>query len=57
MVYRATSHEEVRREAYIFDPTQAGISAQSSIANVFSTHPPLAERLQLWGIKPKYSYN
>lgn len=53
-LYHATSHEEVRREAYIFDPTQAGISSGQSIANVFSTHPPLAERLQALGFKEKY---
>lgn len=50
-MYHATSHEEVRREAYIFDPTQAGISLQQSISNVFSTHPPLAARLQALGFK------
>lgn len=48
-LYRANSHEEVRREAYIFDPTQAGISLQQSIGNIFSTHPPLTARLQALG--------
>ena len=52
-VYHATSHEEVRREAYIFDPTQAGISLQQSIGNIFSTHPPLAARLQALGFQAK----
>ena len=51
MVYHETSHEEVRREAYIFDPAQAGISIQQSLGNAFSTHPPLAERLQALGFK------
>lgn len=52
-LYQATAHEEVRREAYIFDPAQAGISMQQSIAGVFSTHPPLAQRLQALGFKMK----
>ena len=51
-IYHSTSHEEVRREAYIFDPTQAGISLQQSIGNIFSTHPPLAARLQALGVMP-----
>ena len=53
MIYHGTSHEEVRREAYIFDPAQAGISIQQSLGNVFSTHPPLAERLKALGFKAK----
>lgn len=51
--YQATSHEEVRREAYIFDPTQAGISLQQSLGGVFSTHPPLTDRLQALGFQEK----
>lgn len=53
MLYHATAHEEVRREAYIFDPTLAGISMTQSIGNIFSTHPPLAERLQALGFSEK----
>lgn len=52
-LYYATPHEEVRREAYIFDPAQAGISFQQSISNIFSTHPPLAERLNALGFRVK----
>ncbi len=52
-LYRATAHEEVRREAYIFDPAQAGISVQQSIAGIFSTHPPLAERLKALGFEAR----
>lgn len=51
MLYHNTAHEEVRREAYIFDPTQAGISLGQSIGNMFSTHPPLAERLAALGFR------
>ena len=50
--YRQTSNEEVRQASYIFDPTQAGISlTQASIATIFSTHPPLKERLKAIGIR------
>lgn len=51
-LYHATSHEEVRREAYIFDPHQAGISTEF-VSNIFSTHPPLAARLEALGFKAK----
>ena len=47
--YSATVHEDIRRAAYIFDPTQAGISIQQSFAAMFSTHPPLAKRLKALG--------
>lgn len=49
--YQQTPHENVRREAYIFDPAQAGISPLSSLADVFSTHPSLKDRLAALGIK------
>ncbi|MDR1057466.1 MAG: zinc metalloprotease HtpX [Coxiellaceae bacterium] len=52
-IYQATAHEEVRREAYVFDPTQAGISLQQSISDIFSTHPPLEARLQALGFQAK----
>jgi len=51
MSYHTTAHEEIRREAYIFDPTQAGISIQQSVSNIFSTHPSLDERLQAIGFQ------
>ncbi len=51
--YQQTPHENVRREAYIFDPTQAGISSASSISDLFSTHPSLSKRLQALGFKTK----
>ncbi len=49
--YQQTPHENVRREAYIFDPAQAGISAMSSLTDAFSTHPNLKDRLAALGIK------
>ena len=47
--YLRTPHEDVRREAYIFDPIQAGIEPIKSLANVFSTHPPIKDRLKALG--------
>lgn len=49
--YRQTSHEHVRREAYIFDPIQAGIEPMSSLSDLFSTHPKLQDRLAALGFK------
>lgn len=51
--YGNTPHENVRREAYIFDPTQAGIQGMSSLADAFSTHPNISDRLAALGIKYK----
>jgi len=41
-----TSHESIRRQAYIFDPVQAGIAASSAMADMFSTHPSVEKRLE-----------
>lgn len=49
--YAHTPHENVRREAYIFDPVQAGFEPMSSIADAFSTHPNLKDRLAAIGFK------
>jgi heat shock protein HtpX len=49
----ATPHENVRREAYIFDPTQAGIKSIASVSDLFSTHPSLETRLAALGYKRK----
>lgn len=49
--YQNTPHENVRREAYIFDPAQAGISAMSSLGDLFSTHPNIKDRLAALGFK------
>jgi heat shock protein HtpX len=51
--YAATPHEEIRREAYIFDPQQMGITVTQSIATIFSTHPSLEQRLEALGFKAK----
>lgn len=48
-----TPNENVRREAYLFDPSQAGIHALSSIGDLFSTHPSLEKRLNALGFKKK----
>jgi heat shock protein HtpX len=50
---RDTPHENVRREAYFFDPVQAGISTMSSINDLFSTHPSIEVRLEALGYKKK----
>jgi heat shock protein HtpX len=49
--YTQTPHENVRREAYIFDPVQAGIEPMTSIADIFSTHPNMKDRLAAIGYK------
>jgi heat shock protein HtpX len=49
--YQQTPHENVRREAYIFDPIEAGIKPTNSIADIFSTHPTLKDRLAAIGYK------
>jgi heat shock protein HtpX len=51
--YQHTPHENVRREAYIFDPLQAGIESTSSVSDFFSTHPSLETRLKALGFKKK----
>ena len=49
--YHQTPHENVRREAYIFDPVQAGIKPTASLSDLFSTHPKLQDRLAALGFK------
>lgn len=53
--YFNTPHENVRREAYIFDPLSAGISDNSSLTDMFSTHPKLQDRLAAMGFNKKQS--
>jgi len=48
-----TPHENVRREAYIFDPLEAGIRPMMSISDAFSTHPSLETRLAALGFKKR----
>jgi heat shock protein HtpX len=47
--YNATPHESVRRQAYIYDPVQAGIEPVASLSDLFSTHPNLKDRLAALG--------
>jgi len=51
--YHQTPHENVRREAYIYDPLQAGIESVTSVSDLFSTHPSLDVRLAALGFKKK----
>lgn len=51
--YSKTAHESIRRQAYIFDPVVAGIEAHKSIADMFSTHPSVQQRLKAMGIENK----
>ncbi|MCC2666797.1 MAG: hypothetical protein K0R24_1292 [Gammaproteobacteria bacterium] len=53
VAYQKTPHENVRREAYIFDPVQAGIESISSLTDLFSTHPSLKDRLAALGVKER----
>ena len=50
-IHQQTAHEQIRREAYIYDPLQADIHAMHSISDLFSTHPSLAVRLAALGYK------
>lgn len=49
--YGKTAHEQVRRAAYLFDPS--GIDPVKSFSSVFSTHPSIESRLQAIGFKSK----
>lgn len=53
MQYEQTQNESVRRQAYIFDPVQAGIEPVRSMADLFSTHPNIKDRLQAIGFIEK----
>lgn len=46
-----TAHESIRRQAYVFDPQQAGIAGSAALSDLFSTHPSLKKRLTALGIK------
>ena len=43
------THENIRREAYIFDPLQVGFEAKSTPSDFFSTHPTIENRLKAIG--------
>ena len=49
--YSQTPHEDIRREAYLYDPVQCGIDPVKSLSNLFSTHPPIEERLAALGYR------
>ena len=49
--YASTPHESTRRQAYIFDPVQAGIETTKSASDYFSTHPSIDKRLAAIGVK------
>lgn len=51
--FNMTAHEELRREAYIYDPTRAGVRPDASLNSLFSTHPSLEQRLSALGFKKK----
>jgi heat shock protein HtpX len=51
--YSQTAHEDVRREAYLYDPIQCGIEPAKSISNLFSTHPAIEDRLKALGYQIK----
>ncbi len=44
--YEPVPHDTIRREAYIFDPAEAGIKSFASANDLFSTHPSLEDRLR-----------
>jgi heat shock protein HtpX len=50
--YGQTSHEDIRRAAYIYDPVKTGIEPVKSLTSMFSTHPALEARLAAIGFKP-----
>ena len=51
--YGETSHEQVRRASYIYDPTR--LNPVKSLGSGFSTHPSLEERLKAIGFEKKQS--
>lgn len=51
--YQSTPHENVRREAYIYDPKEAGIITMESFSDLFSTHPSISKRLAALGFHRK----
>ncbi len=52
-LYQQTPHENVRREAYIFDPDETGIQSFTSVNHLLSTHPSMEERLNALGFKKR----
>lgn len=52
-MYASTAHEGIRRQAYIFDPIEAGIESPQGPSDYFSTHPSIAKRLAAIGVMSK----
>lgn len=50
--YQRTPHEQVRNQAYIYDPSQAGIGGLGA-GSLFSTHPSIRDRLKALGFNSK----
>jgi heat shock protein HtpX len=53
--YRANQHDELRRASYLYDPVKTGIEPAHAFSSLFSTHPPLKDRLKALGVKQKES--
>jgi heat shock protein HtpX len=51
--YNKSTHDALRREAYIFDPAIAGIKTKNKLYEYFSTHPSLDKRLAALGFHRK----
>lgn len=49
--YNQTANEEIRRAAYLFDPATKGMLSSQPFTSLFSTHPPINERLKALGYK------
>ena len=51
--YNNTEHEDIRRAAYIFEPSEAGIPLKQSMFSALSTHPSIKDRLKALGFTKK----
>ena len=51
--YNNTEHEDIRRAAYIFEPSEAGIALKQSMFSALSTHPSIKDRLKALGFTKK----
>jgi heat shock protein HtpX len=49
--YSQTAHENIRREAYLYDPVVNQIQGASSPTDFFSTHPSIERRLAAIGVQ------
>lgn len=51
--YKETQHEGLRREAYLYDPSDSGIKPFMAVEDMLSTHPNIKDRLKAIGFKNK----